>query len=129
MDDGAETLIEAIHYFADPTVCDDYMREIRWPGGSPVCPKCGATGERVGEIKSRRKLICLDCKCQFSSRLGTPLGDSPLTLAQWFVGIWAVANDVRIGSPALGKLLGIEQKSAWLLVTRIRIAKEIADAC
>ena len=27
-----KTLLQAIRYFSDPQVCEDYMREIRWAG-------------------------------------------------------------------------------------------------
>lgn len=55
-----ETLIEAVRYFADLEICDAYMRRIKWPNGKITCPACGS--ERIGEIASRHKLRCKDCR-------------------------------------------------------------------
>jgi hypothetical protein len=37
-----QTLIEAVRYFSDLHRCEQYMRELRWPGGNPVCEHCGS---------------------------------------------------------------------------------------
>lgn len=52
--DLPDTLIEAVRYFADLDVCTAYMRKIKWPDGKITCPACGAHGERIGEIATRR---------------------------------------------------------------------------
>ena len=59
-----ESLIEAVRYFADPRICNDYMRRIKWPDGKPTCPKCGS--ENVSEIATRPILQCRDCRKQCS---------------------------------------------------------------
>lgn len=78
-----KTLLDAVRYFSDLTVCEDYMREIRWPDGEPVCTACGSV--RIGEIKTGRMLRCKDCRKQFSHKVGTIFEDSPLGLDKWFV--------------------------------------------
>lgn len=119
-----KTLLEAARYFADVTVCEDYMREIRWSGGTPVCPSCGS--ERIGEIATRHLLRCKDCRKQFSHKVGTIFEHSPLGLDKWFVAIWSVANCKNgISSHELARALGVEQRSAWFMLHRIRKAMEI----
>lgn len=126
--DCPQTLIEAVRYFSDLDVCDEYMRRIKWPGGVITCPHCGAKGERIGEIASRRKLRCKDCRKEFSHKVGTIFEDSPLGLDKWFVAVWAIANCKNgISSHELARALGVTQKTAWFMLHRIRKAMEIVD--
>ena len=103
------------------------MREIRWAGGAPVCPACGASGDRIGVIETRRMLRCKDCRKQFSTKVGTIFEDSALRMDKWFVAIWAIANCKNgISSHELGRAIGVTQKTAWFMLHRVRKAMEIA---
>lgn len=62
MDEIPATLIEAVRYFSDPANCNDFMREIKWPGGKIVCPKCG--NDSCRELPTRPGTI----KCNRASR-------------------------------------------------------------
>lgn len=125
---GPKTLLEAARYFADIEVCEAYMRSIRWPDGNPVCPACGAKGDRIGAIRTRRTLRCKDCRKQFSHKVGTIFQDSPLGLDKWFVAIWSIANCRNgISSHELGRAIGVTQKTAWFMLHRIRKAMEISN--
>lgn len=118
-----QTLLEAVRYFADREVCEQYMQEIRWAGGKPVCPKCGS--DRIGEIATRHLLRCKDCRKQFSHKVGTIFEDSPLGLDKWFVAVWAIANCKNgISSHELGRAIGVTQRTAWFMLHRIRKAME-----
>jgi transposase-like protein len=123
MNIAPETLLEAVRYFTDLEICDAYMRRIKWPDGKIVCPACQS--ERIGEIASRHKLRCKDCRKEFSHKLGTIFEDSPLGLDKWFVAVWAIANCRNgISSHELGRALGVTQKTAWFMLHRIRLAME-----
>lgn len=123
---GPESLIEAVRYFADLRVCNDYMRSIKWPDGRVTCPKCG--GERIGDIATRSMLRCKDCRKQFSYKVGTIFEDSPLGLDKWFPAVWAIANAKNgISSHELGRALGVTQKSAWFMSHRIREAMRTGE--
>ena len=116
-----ETLLEAVRYFADLSVCHDYMRRIKWPDGVITCPECGS--ERIGKITTRQMLRCKDCRKQFSYKVGTIFEDSPLGLDKWFVAVWVIANCKNgISSHELGRALGVTQKTAWFMLHRIREA-------
>ncbi len=118
-----KTLIDAVTYFADPQVCHDYMKSIRWPDGVIVCPKCG--GDKVGEIASRRMFQCKSkgCRKQFSTKVGTIFEGSPLSLQKWFVAVWSIANAKNgISSCELARAIGVTQKSAWFMLHRVRLA-------
>tara|TARA_B100000749_G_scaffold197128_2_gene153291 strand:- start:5982 stop:6950 length:969 start_codon:yes stop_codon:yes gene_type:complete len=125
MNELPTTLVGAVRYFSDLDICDEYMKRIKWADGKPICPKCGS--DRIGELKSRRKLKCnvKACQKQFSHKLDTIFEDSPLGLDKWFVAVWCIANAKNgISSHELGRAIGVTQKTAWFMLHRIRKAME-----
>ena len=123
-DDLPKTLLEAVRYFSDLSVCHEYMRRVKWPDGKVTCPKCG--GERVKELATRPGLLKCNtkaCQKQFSYKVGTIFEDSPLGLDKWFVAVWCIANAKNgISSHELSRAIGVTQKSAWFMLHRIREA-------
>ena len=118
------TLLEAVRYFSDIDRCEAFLRKLRWPTGTIRCPECNSTN--IGEVKTRRLLQCRDCRRQIYTKRGTILEDSPLGLDKWFVAVWCIANCKNgISSHELARALGIQQKSAWFMLHRIRTAMEI----
>jgi transposase-like protein len=115
-------LLEAIRYFADPDVATDFLAQVRWPDG-PICPACGS--DQHSYLKTRRVWKCKECKKQYSVKLGTIFGDSPLGLDKWLPAVWLTANTKNgISSHELGRALGVTQKSAWFMLHRIRLAMQ-----
>lgn len=117
------TLIEAVRYFSDLAVCHRYMRRIRWPDGKIVCPKCGAKGDRIGEIKTLGIPRCKDCRLKIYPYKGTIFEDSKIKLDKWLPAVWSVANCKNgISSHELARAFGVTQKTAWFMAMRIREA-------
>ncbi|HEY3927359.1 MAG TPA: IS1595 family transposase [Candidatus Koribacter sp.] len=111
----------AIAYFSDPQRAFDAAVELRWPGASVTCPRCGKAKHSF--IKTRRIWFCYECKKQFTVKVGTIMEDSPIGLDKWMVALWMLANCKNgISSYELGKVLGIRQNSAWFMLHRIREA-------
>lgn len=126
MDEIPRTLLEAIRYFSDPDVCDEWMRSIKWPDGKICCPKCG--GESVKWLDARRVYKCnrAECQKQFSLMVGTIFEDSKIGLDKWFVAMWSIANCRNgISSHELARAIGVRQKTAWHMLHRIRCAMHI----
>lgn len=120
-----KTLIEAVRYFSDVDVCNDYMARVKWPDGKIICPKCGC--DKVGKIKTRKMLRCntKGCRKQFSYKVGTIFEDSPLGLDKWFVAVWCITNAKNgISSYELHRALGVTQKTAWFMLHRVRVAMQ-----
>lgn len=114
------TLMETVKYFSDPAICVEFMAALRWNDG-PVCPLCDR--KRLSFLQTRLMWKCLDCKKQFSVKVGTIFEDSPIGLDKWLCGMWMIANDKNgVSSYEVGKALGITQRSAWFLLHRIRYA-------
>jgi transposase-like protein len=117
-------LLEAVRYFADLDVANDFVAKMRWPDG-PMCPACGST--EYSYLTTRRVYKCKqkECRKQYTVKLGTIFSDSPLGLDKWLPAVWLVANSKNgISSHELGRALGVTQKSAWFMVHRIRLAMQ-----
>ena len=114
------TLMEAIKHFSDPAVCVSFMARIRWQDG-PECPRCHS--KRHSFLTTRLMWKCLDCKKQYSVKVGSIFEDSPLGLDKWLCAMWMIANDKNgVSSYEIAKGIGITQKSAWFMLHRIRDA-------
>src|SRR5882724_949752 len=114
-------LMAAIRYFSDPMVCLEAVSKAKWPKG-PECPRCGC--KRLSFLRTRRTWTCLECRKQFSVKVGTIFEDSPIGLDKWLTAMWMLANCKNgISSYGVGRALEITQKSAWFLLHRIRYAQ------
>jgi len=122
MNKTPQTLVEAVRYFSDPDRAREYLASRRWPNGI-VCPHC--KGNKVGFITTRKIYKCKLCRKQFSVKTGTIMEDSALGLDKWLSAMWLVANCRNgISSYEIARDLGIEQRSAWFMLHRIRAAME-----
>jgi len=66
---------------------------------------------------------CLDCRKQYSVKVGSIFEDSPLGLDKWLCAMWMIANDKNgVSSYEIARGIGITQKSAWFMLHRIRDA-------
>jgi transposase-like protein len=116
------TLLEAVRYFQDLDVANEFVAALRWPDG-PECPSCG--GKEHSFLSTRRLWKCKACKRQFSVKVGTIFEDSPIPLDKWLASIWLIANAKNgISSHELGRSIGLTQKSAWFVLHRIRLAMQ-----
>ena len=105
-------------YFADENTCVEYLEVQRWI--EPACLRCGGLNPYV--IKAKRKgYKCRDCGYKFNVLTGTIFENSKLPLIIWFKAIYiATSHKKGISSLQLGKDLGITQKTAWFVLSRIR---------
>jgi transposase-like protein len=113
-------LMEAIRYFSDPVVCLKHVAESKWPDG-PVCPQC--TSKRLSFLTTRLMWKCLDCKKQFSVKVGTIFEDSAVPLDKWLTTMWLLANCKNgISSYEVADAIKVTQRTAWFMLHRIRYA-------
>jgi transposase-like protein len=123
IDNFPQTLQQAIIYFANPDNALEYMKLLRWPDGIPSCPFCES--DRSSFISTRRIWKCKGCGKQYTVKLGTIMEDSPIGLDKWLAAIWMIANAKNgTSSYEIHRGLGITQKSAWLLLHRIRLTMQ-----
>src|SRR5439155_17352144 len=97
-----------------------FLVSLRWPKGT-TCPACEAGNP--GFLKTRRIWKCRECGRQFSVKLGTIFEDSPIGLDKWLPALWMLANSKNgISSYELARALGVTQKTAWFMLSRLRLA-------
>ena len=122
-DHAPKTLREAILFFADYSNCRKAVEAIRWPSGVVSCPTCGA--ENVTYLENQRRYKCYGKhpKAQFSLKVGTIFEDSAIGLDEWLPALWLLTNCKNgISSYELARALGVTQKTAWFMLSRLRLA-------
>src|SRR6476620_10486479 len=118
-----KTLRDAILFFADYENCRKAVEAIRWPDGTVTCPTCGS--EHVTYLETQRRYKCYGKhpKAQFSLKVGTLFEDSAIGLEKWLPALWLLTNCKNgISSYELARALGVTQKSAWFMLSRLRLA-------
>jgi transposase-like protein len=122
MEPEPTTLQEAIVYAADPANCREYLVPRRWPNGV-TCPTCGSDRVKFQPQHNRWQCSSHHPRRQFTLKTGTIMEDSPLSLDKWLPAMWLVASSrTGISSWELHRALGVTQKTAWLLLHRVRLA-------
>lgn len=109
--------------------CRKYLEQVRWKG-EPICPHCGSVNENHYKIKTRGvdagRLKCRDCRLPFSVTVGTIFEKSTIPLRKWFAAIYEFNSDKKgTSSLALHRKIGVTQKTAWFMLSRIRNAVTI----
>jgi transposase-like protein len=104
--------------------CREHLEKLRW-NGEPICPHCGSQREnhyRIltrGEEKGRYK--CKDCRLPFSVTVGTIFEKSTIPLQKWFMAVsFFTTNKKGISSHQLMREIGVTQKTAWFMLSRLR---------
>jgi hypothetical protein len=120
----------------------EYVESELWPDG-PVCPHCGATGDKIGRLAGVRSKPskrnpegvvqvglrkCYGCRQPFTVRKGTIFEDSHLPLRLWLQAIHLLcASKKGMSTRQLQRMLRCGLKTAWHLGHRIRKIMEPAD--
>lgn len=118
------SFVQMLDVLKDETACRLFLEDLRW-NGTPVCPHCGSVNENhyklktKGEFKGQYK--CKDCRERFTVTVGTMFEGSHIPLRKWFIATYIFsAHKKGISSLQLGRDLGITQKSAWFVLSRLR---------
>lgn len=116
-------LYQLFDYFKDNEVCLAYREQIHW-GGQPFCPHCSC--EKVYKTNRGYKCANKECFKKFTAISGTIFENTKIPLRLWFGAIYLMtAHKKGISSLQLGRDLGVQQRTAWYLLHRIReILKE-----
>ena len=113
------SLYELFEAFPNEASCVEHLEKLRWPKGI-VCPLCASTRKFYNVTRSNG-YKCADCKKQFSVRKGTIFEESRLPLRKWFAAAWLVTSNRKgIPSTQLAREIGVTQKTAWFMLSRLR---------
>ena len=105
--------------------CHTYLAKTRWAEGF-ICPKCGS--QKHCQLSSGL-YQCNECHHQASVTAGTFMHRSRLPLKTWFLALYFITQDKRgISATQLALMIGVNYKTAWLMLKRIRAAMGNRDA-
>jgi hypothetical protein len=131
----ANSVLSDIRFHSDDAAFA-YVEGQLWPEG-PVCPHCGAFGDKIGRLANVRSKPskknpegvvqiglrkCYACRGPaFTVRKGTIFEDSHLPLRLWLQAIHLLcASKKGMSTRQLQRMLGCGMKTAWHLGHRIR---------
>lgn len=104
---------------------ENIFHKYRWALGIVVCPYCGST--HITQIGNEYKYKCNSCKNRFNDKTRTLLHGSKLSVQVWMLGLYEILSTNYISSVELATKLGINQKSAWLMLSKLRYALDESD--
>ena len=109
--------------FPDEETAYAYIEKRLWPQG-PICPRCKGSDSTTKRQGGRVGLYaCNTCERAFTVKIGTIFEDSHISMRQWLYGMYLVMTARKgVSSLQLAKEIGITQKSAWFLLSRLREA-------
>jgi len=106
--------------YPDAETARKYLEGRLWKNGVK-CPKC-KSGERITTRKDGF-YRCNACKLDFTVRTGTIFERSHVPLHKWVYAMYLLVTARKgISSMQLAKEIGITQKSAWFVLSRLREA-------
>lgn len=125
-----KTTISAYEFFKkfpDKRAARQHIEQRRWRG-NPICPHCGSL-ERIQTRKIEGYYRCLSCKKDFTVRTGTIFERSHVSLDKWLYAIYLIVTSHKgVSSLQLSKEIGVTQKTAWLMLQRLREARGSAES-
>ncbi len=111
--------------FPDEETAREYLEGRLWPSG-PICPECHS-GDRITTRKGGY-YRCNSCKFDFTVRTNTIFGRSHVPLHKWVYAMYLLVTARKgISSMQLAKEIGVTQKTAWFMLSRLREACGIDD--
>jgi transposase-like protein len=106
--------------YPDAESARKYLESKLWPNGA-ICPKCKA-GDRITARKGGY-YRCNACPLDFTIRTGTIFERSHVPLHKWLYAMYLLVTARKgISSMQLAKEIGITQRSAWFVLSRLREA-------
>ena len=102
------------------TNAETIFHNVRWNNGLVYCPYCGEFHKIYQKKDGSYSYKCGNCNRKFTDRTSTLLHGSKLSTETWLLGVYEVFTDNFISSIRLAIKLHINQKSAWLMLAKIR---------
>lgn len=118
------SILSAPH-FHNEEAAFERLEAIVWPNG-PVCPKCGnCEGSRITRVTGATARTglrrCLECKKQFTVKVGTVFESAHVPLHKWFQAAHLLASSKKgISAHQLHRTLQVTYKTAWFMAHRLR---------
>ncbi|MYC27793.1 MAG: IS1595 family transposase [Nitrospira sp. SB0662_bin_26] len=100
-----------------------YFEQVRWQG-TPICSKC----QNIHKITTQKKTgtyWCGMCRAYFTVFTNTPLERNKVDARKWLFAAYLMLTARKgISSMQLSKELSVQQRTAWFMLHRLRLACE-----
>jgi transposase-like protein len=109
-------------HFQSHELAREWLEQTRWPTG-PVCSHCGSL--KSYKIKKPGWYRCAEPECRkdFTVTTGTVMERSKIPLNKWLMAFYMLNSSKKgVSSHQLHRALGLDYKSAWFMMHRIREA-------
>lgn len=119
------SLAELVRKFPDDATAEAWFVNRRWPNDEVCCPYCGSLNVQVGTTHKTMPYRCRekDCTKWFSTKTGTVMEGSKLGFQIWIIAVYLLTTNIKsVSSMKLHHDLDINQRSAWFLAHRLRMA-------
>jgi transposase-like protein len=118
------TLTELFEMFPDDKSAEEWFVNSRWPDGVR-CPHCDSENVKENAAHPTMPFRCNSCKKQFSAKTNTVMHGSKVGYQKWAITLYLMTTNLKgVSSMKLHRDLGVTQKTAWHMVSRIRKAYE-----
>lgn len=105
--------------FKDNETCREYLELQRW-NNIPTCTRCNNNHNNYN-LNNRKEYECSKCKKQFTVLQDSIFHKTRVELQDWFYAIYLVGTSKkRISSVSLSEKIGVQQKTAWFMLQKIR---------
>jgi transposase-like protein len=119
MNKSFENIVKLNEYFSTEDKCRKYLEYLRW-NNNPVCPHC--YHQKTYSFRDGVLYKCASCRKLFSIKVGTIFEGSKIPLQKWFNAVFLISNNKSgTSSLQLSRTIGVTQKTAWFMLSRIRI--------
>lgn len=120
------SIIAFINHFSDPSICYNYMEQVRWPSGIMLCPFCNSGNayslSRSYTYRCSNKI----CRNDFTVTSGTQLFSNlklPIETLFYLVYQYCI-NAKSVSSIQTSKNISSTQKTSWSLSQKVRLLFE-----
>lgn len=122
------SLIAVQKYFSTEEACRKHIEFARW-NGNPVCPHCAAENPYVLNDGKTYKCRNNQCYKKFSVTAHTIFDNTKIPLTKWFQAIYIASSHKKgISSHQLAKDIEVTQKTAWFMLSRIRLMLKVESS-
>lgn len=121
-------------YFKNERICYEFLESTWWKDGA-FCPHCGSMKQpyilktdRNGKDVPAYRCSESACKLFFTIKTGSVFEGTKIDLMKWFHAIYEISiNKKGISSVTLADKINISQKSAWLILQKLRDMNKNSD--
>ncbi len=118
------SMVELFRQFPSDRAAEAWYIERHWPDGI-ACPHCGSLNVQTGAKHKSMPYRCREKECakRFSAKTGTVMEGSKLGFQVWMIATYLLSTSLKsVSSVKLHRDLNINQRSAWFLAHRLRVA-------